>query len=66
MFSFLIRYHRPTGDITLKRFDDLSKAMIERFRLEEENTDPDTEIVVISANSEQDLRRSHSRYFSNP
>lgn len=67
MTGFLIEYHRPSGDWSLRSFDGedgLRRAMNERFRLEEVRVSHDFEVVVITADSLESLRRTHSRYFN--
>ena len=64
MSAFLIEYHRKTGSVRCKQFDSLSEATRERLYLDRFNTDPDVEIVAVASASEENLRQSHSRYFS--
>ena len=64
MPAFLIEYHRKKGTVRCKKFDSLSEATRERLRLDRSNTDPDVEIVAVASANEENLRRSHSRYFS--
>lgn len=61
--SYLIDYHRPTGKVTCTHYSSSTEATRERIRRNRANTDPDREILVIRAQSEEALRRSHSRYF---
>lgn len=63
MNSYLIDYHRRSVKVTCTRCSSSIEAIRERIRLNQANTDPDREIVVINAQSEEALRRSHSRYF---
>ena len=63
MPGFLIQYHRPSGRVTCTPFDTLRDALLECIRRDNERTDPDIENVAISAESEESLRRTHSRYF---
>ena len=62
--SPLIEYHRKTGTVRYKKFDSLSEATRERLCLDCSNTDLDVEIVAVASANEENLRRSHSRYFS--
>jgi len=68
---FLIEYSRRKGHIiTLKRFDDqdLEKAANDRLQMELElnrRGTSDQEIVLLEATSEDDLRKTHRRYFEN-
>ncbi|GAA1471008.1 hypothetical protein CFELI_14000 [Corynebacterium felinum] len=64
MSAFLIKYHRLMGTVQCEKYDSLSEATRERLRLDKFNTDPDLEIVAVASASEENLRRSHSRYFS--
>ncbi len=65
---FVIKYDRKTGvSQDLGRFDegDMAKAQELRFNCEVDarGDDPRPEIVVLSAESEDALRRSHAKYF---
>ena len=64
MKHFLLVYRRSSGSLINLRDlgSDHAKAQLERRKLENE-FDPDIEIVVLSAETEDDLRRTHSRYF---
>jgi len=64
MPAFLIEYHRKKGTVRCEKFDSLSAATRERLRLDRSNNDPDMEIVAGASASEENLRQSHSRYFS--
>ncbi|SER77667.1 hypothetical protein CCYS_05995 [Corynebacterium cystitidis DSM 20524] len=64
MTSFLIKYHRRTGELELTPYDSFRDATLERLRLDGTNDNPDLEIVAIACESEEHLRQSHSRYFS--
>jgi hypothetical protein len=65
---FLIEYDRARGEIiTLKTFSDSERHVAEEARLEMEiglNRDEvDREVVILEAESEEALRRTHRRYF---
>lgn len=64
MNYFLVVYDRATGELQLRDFgvarEDALKA---RFEVEQSGIGRDTEVVVLSANSREDLERTHSRYF---
>lgn len=46
-------------------FDDAAKALTERFAAERRHRDnADIEIVVLTAESKDALKRTHSRYFA--
>jgi hypothetical protein len=67
---FLIEYDRARGEIvTLKTFSDSERRTAEDARLEMEiglNRDEvDREVVILEAESEEALRRTHRRYFEN-
>ena len=64
MASFLIKYHRRTGDLEILEFTSLRDATLRRLELDKTNDDPDLEIVAVASESEAHLRQSHSRYFS--
>lgn len=65
---FLLTYDRSSGRlIDLKRFNDAERvrALEERFARElQERSRPEREIVLLSADSETDLRTTHARYFN--
>ena len=65
---FLIRFDRRKQRILLfKRFDEAQRADAERLRLDLEievnRSKLDHEIVLLEAQSEEDIRRTHRRYF---
>jgi hypothetical protein len=67
---FLIEYDRSRGEIvTFKTFPDSERRVAENARLELEielNRDNvDHEVVLLEADSEEALRRTHRRYFEN-
>lgn len=65
MSHFLVVYDRTAGElIRLDRFDSASSAMQARFRAEAEMRGrKDVEVVALTAASEDDLKRTHGRYF---
>ncbi|KAA1380562.1 hypothetical protein [Aeromicrobium fastidiosum] len=67
MNYFLIVYNRSTGESDIRRtFTSTrrSEAMSARFELEDlHRGDANIEIVVLGADSEQGLMKTHSRYF---
>jgi|Tabmets5t2r1_1033131.scaffolds.fasta_scaffold257134_2 hypothetical protein len=67
MSYFLLVYDRSTGKLReLTEFDDADReaALAERFARERDTEgDPNLEIVLLGAPSEEALRRTHSRYF---
>jgi hypothetical protein len=61
--SFLLEYHRPSGELrNLVEYDDSHEAMEHRFAVERVN-DPDIEVVVLISDSLDTIKRTHSRYF---
>ncbi len=69
MNYFLIVYERSTGVLQeLQEFGaDEQAALSERFRREFSTRNrAGIEIVVLGAESRQDLQRTHSRYFKTP
>ena len=65
---FLIQYNRKRGSIvTMQRFDnsELRTAQDTQLKLELKlnRLNGNDEIVLLSAESEGDLRRTHRRYF---
>jgi len=65
MAAFLLVYDRGTGTFVRKtRFDGSNEALRARFDAEAEfAATPNIEIVVLEAESEDALRRTHGRYF---
>lgn len=67
---FLIEYDRERGQILrLETFNDSERRSADEARLEMEiglNRDEvDREVVILEAESEEALRRTHGRYFEN-
>jgi hypothetical protein len=62
---FLLVYDRNAGRlIRTERFDADSEALQARFDAEREfRGRPEVEIVALTAESEEDLLRTHGRYF---
>jgi hypothetical protein len=57
-------YRRETGELLVQEsFADGDTAMRRRFELERVPEYADTEVVVLSADSEETLRETHGRYF---
>lgn len=65
MQHFLLVYDRRAGEIVHEElFGDVKDALAERFRMERlHRTNPDIEVVVLSAESRDALERTHARYF---
>lgn len=67
---FLIEYDRSRGEIvTFSAFPDSERSVVEDLRLELEirlnHDEVDREVVILEAESEEALRRTHRRYFEN-
>ncbi len=67
---FLIEYDRARGSIvTMKKFDESERERAENARLEMEldlnRRDVEREVVLLEAETEEALRRTHRRYFEN-
>ncbi|MFN8755282.1 MAG: hypothetical protein ACK5YB_06995 [Burkholderiales bacterium] len=64
---FLIEYERSTGIVEMHRFDKSGAEEARRARLSLElkraAESVTREIVILEADSEEQLRRTHSRYF---
>lgn len=65
MQHFLVVFERRQGRVLREEaFGDSNEALKERFRTEKLNrSNPDIEVVVLSAESPEALRRTHARYF---
>ena len=61
---FLIIYNRRSGDRRLTDYADAAQAIRARLEAESGSSNPDVEIVVIGAASLDDLKVTHSRYFT--
>ncbi len=66
---FLIEYNRSEGVlVTLRTFDDTQRQNAKELRLELEldlnRRAVDHEVVLLEADSEAALRRTHRRYFA--
>lgn len=63
---FLIDYDRATGSIRLfKEFQDRDRLKAAQLRLELELLDrADAEIVLLEADNEETVRKTHARYFN--
>lgn len=67
MKHYLLQYNRRTGQLRHSEYEgDVGRREALRARLEAERgtKDADLEIVVISARSLDEVRRTHGRYFS--
>jgi hypothetical protein len=63
---FLIVYDRGRGTlVSSQRFEDADAALRARFKVERNRAAHamDYEVVVLSGESEESLRKTHARYF---
>lgn len=67
MKHFLIVFDRRAGQILrLEEMTSAQEALRERFAVERKHRgETDLEVVVLGADSEAALRRTHARYFEN-
>ncbi|MBL7256071.1 hypothetical protein [Paractinoplanes lichenicola] len=64
MKHYLLIFDRLHGELLEEReFLDGDEALEARFAAEREGRPSHVEIVVLSADSREDIRRTHSRYF---
>lgn len=67
MTNYLLVYNRRTGDLELEEFHGAGgrkRALASRIEREAHRIDRDLEIVVLSSDSLEELRRTHGRYFA--
>lgn len=64
MTSYLIEYHRPSGEVSVTSYVDAQAALEERIHRSRIRRSRDTEIVTVRANSMESLRNTHARYFA--
>lgn len=64
MKDFVLIYKRISGALRLSEFDDPAEAVRVRLEREKEHRDaPNTEVVLVTAESLDDVKKTHSRYF---
>lgn len=65
MKYFLLEYNKPAEHLVrVDEFPDYGSASVARLKAELRNRrNPDVEIVVLGADAQEDLRRTHGRYF---
>ena len=64
MKHFLLDYDRPRRElVSIKAFEDAEEALAAYSEREAETLGTTHEVVLLGANCEDDLRRTHSRYF---
>lgn len=64
MPGYLIEYNRRTGSVRVEAYESLRIATIERLRRDRFNQNDDLELVTVASRSADQLKRSHSRYFT--
>lgn len=63
MTSFVIEYDRVSGNLCVTPFSDPREASAERFRRNQNRASKNVEVVSVTTDSLESLKRSHSRYF---
>ena len=66
MHHYVLVYDQRLGRLVadIEEFTDSEAGMERRFELERKHRgDPKIEVVMLSADSEAQIRRTHSRYF---
>ncbi len=66
MTSFLMQYDRRTGDLEVTEFvgeHAREEALAARVQAEAERASEDLEVVVLAADTLEELKRTHGRYF---
>jgi tRNA pseudouridine-54 N-methylase len=66
MKYFVVVYNQASGDVSVEEFPEASgrAALDRRFELEAANRERvEVEVVLLGAESRQDLSRTHARYF---
>jgi hypothetical protein len=69
MTSFLMQYNRRTGDLDVTEFAGAQarrEAIAARVDAEETRASEDIEVIVLTADSLDDLKATHGRYFYTP
>ena len=62
MSYFLMEYNRKTETPSLSRFEDSSEALA-ALSIREAGRRPEVEVVLLIADSVEQLKRTHGRYF---
>jgi hypothetical protein len=64
LMFYIVHFKRAAQKLVrLEEYADRDKAVQSLRASERENTDDDLELVLLSGDSEEVLRRTHSRYF---
>lgn len=63
MTYFLLDYDRATGEVSVTPIEDTAEALAAYSEREREALGTSHEVVLFYGESEDDLRRTHSRYF---
>jgi hypothetical protein len=69
MTSFLMQYDRRTGELEVTEFAGdhaREEALAARVDAEVARTNADLEVVVLTADSLDEIKRTHGRYFMTP
>ena len=67
MTSFLLQFNRKSRELKVEEFEGRAgqrSALRRRLELEKRRTDRNIEIVSINADSLEDVKVTHSRYFT--
>lgn len=67
MNHYLLKFNRITGQLEHREFKGVNgreRALTARFNAERYSRNTDIEIVVIGAQSWDDVKKNHARYFS--
>ena len=63
MKYFLLEYDHASGEVCIAPIEDTAEALAAYARREGEALGTDCEVVLYYGESEDDLRKTHSRYF---
>lgn len=64
MALFLLTYNRRTREVDVDEITDHHEGLARLFEAEQRlRHEPDLEIVMLAAEDEDDLRKTHSRFF---
>lgn len=62
MTGFLVHYNRATKAVSVERFEDVDES-IQALNRSERALGAGEEVVLLFANSEETIRRTHPRFF---
>jgi hypothetical protein len=64
MNLYLLIFDRTKGSVEIREFSDAEEAVVNLLEAERRRAyAPELEVVLLNAVDEDDLRRTHSRYF---